>query len=263
MFKNLLKYDLHYIYKVLIFFYAITTICAILTRLCFNFADSTFLNFLGLILQGTTISLMISMLVNNLMRCWARFTKNFYGDESYLTHTLPIKISKLFTAKYVATLLTLLSTALVAILALIIMYYSTENLELIKSALTSLFDTDSLNLWGMILAVIVIFYLEVLCMVSVGYTGLILGHRFNSHKMVWSIFLGLVCYGLTQGLILAALYILALINPNVMTLFTDNLLPTTGIICLLIAVAIGLYTAWAVIYYVADMALLKRGVNID
>lgn len=263
MFKNLLKYDLRYIYKVLIFFYVITMACAILTRLCLNFADSAFLNLLGIILQGATISLIISTLVNNLMRCWVRFAKNFYGDESYLTHTLPIKISKLFGAKYVATLLTLLSTVLLAILALVTMYYSAENLELVKTALAPIFDINSLNVWGVLLTVVAIFYLEMLCMISVGYTGLILGHCFNSRKMIRSIILGLACYSLTQGFILVSLYVLALFNPSIMAIFTDNSLPTADTIRLLATTAIILYTGWAAIYYVVDVALLKRGINVD
>ena len=33
------------------------------------------------------------------MRMWVRFRSNFYGDESYLTHTLPIKREVLYTSK--------------------------------------------------------------------------------------------------------------------------------------------------------------------
>lgn len=264
MLKNLLKYDLHYIYRVLIFFYIITPLCAVLTRLCFELDDSAFMSFLGLILQGTTISLIISMLVNNFMRCWARFTKNFYGDESYLTHTLPIKISKLFTAKYVATLISLLTTILVALLALLIMYYSVENFQILESAFLATFNNyDGFSIWEAIPAIILVFYLELLCAVSVGYVGLILGHRRNSRRMLWSIIFGLICYALTQAVVLASIFVLGLFESNVRAIFTNNFVPVEETIRLLIYTAIGVYTAWCAIYYTTGVLLLKRGVNID
>ena len=40
-----------------------------------------------------------NIILNNLMRLWARFKNNFYGDESYLTHTLPINKKTLYLSK--------------------------------------------------------------------------------------------------------------------------------------------------------------------
>ena len=57
-------------------------------------------NLFNLVLvSGTAISMMFSIVINNLMRLWVRFKNNFYGDESYLTHTLPIDKKTLYLSK--------------------------------------------------------------------------------------------------------------------------------------------------------------------
>jgi len=93
MLKKLLKYDLFYTYKIIIIYYALSLIFALLTRVFLNF-DTTLLNIIGSICSGVTITLMINIIINTLIRNWARFNINFYKDESYLTHTLPVSKTK-------------------------------------------------------------------------------------------------------------------------------------------------------------------------
>ena len=100
MLSKVLKYDLKFVYKVLLVFYSLVIFFAILTRLCFSFENSFILNILANIFSGFTISFMFSILINNLMRLWARFIKNCYSDESYLTHTLPINKKTIYASKF-------------------------------------------------------------------------------------------------------------------------------------------------------------------
>ena len=69
------------------------------------------------------------------MRCWARFTKNIYGDESYLTHTLPIEKKTIFISKYLTSIITMLASTAVILIVLFIAYYSKENIEWLKASL--------------------------------------------------------------------------------------------------------------------------------
>ncbi len=264
MFRNLLKYDLRYIYKVLVFLYLLILVSAILTRILFMIENSAFASFMSLILQGTTITLILSILINNLMRCWARLVKNFYGDESYLTHTLPIRISELFTAKFVAALITFLSSAAIIIVTLLVMYYSHDNLLLVQDMFQQTFNGDtSFGFWEAIIGVLILVFLEVFCILSVGYTGIVLGHRMNSRKMFWSIIFGLFCYGLTQAIVFLLVFALGMFDGNVMSLFTSSSLPSGATIRFLAYSAVAIYLLWNVIYYVLDIRLLRRGINID
>lgn len=91
MLKKLLKYDLKWVFKVVIVFYLLALFFAVLTRLFFGINNSFMMNIVAQICSGTTISMIVSIIINNIMRLWVRFKNNFYGDESYLTHTLPVE----------------------------------------------------------------------------------------------------------------------------------------------------------------------------
>ena len=90
MLKNLIKYDLKYKYKALIVFYILSMFFGILTRIFFYIEKSLMMNIIAQICSGITISMIFNILINNIMRSWVIFKQNLYGDESYLTHTLPV-----------------------------------------------------------------------------------------------------------------------------------------------------------------------------
>ena len=91
MLKKLLKYDLQSINIVLIVFYGLSIFFSILTRIFLSIENSFIFNVIGQICNGTMIAMMFNIIINNLIRLWVRFKQNFYGDESYLTHTLPVE----------------------------------------------------------------------------------------------------------------------------------------------------------------------------
>ena len=67
------------------------------------------------ITYGIAISMMINSLVNCLMRLWARFVKNLYKDESYITHTLPVEKKDIYLSKVLSALITIFTTTVVII----------------------------------------------------------------------------------------------------------------------------------------------------
>ena len=140
MLKKLLKYDLQNIYKVLIVFYSLSLFFGVLTRIFFGIENSFIMNIIGQICSGTVIAMIFNILINNLMRLWHRFKSNFYGDESYLTHTLPVDKKTLYLSKFLASIITLFSSVVVIGITLFIAYYSKENIEVIKNLLLPLCD---------------------------------------------------------------------------------------------------------------------------
>ena len=68
MLKKLLRYDLKSIFKLLIIFYSLALFFALLTRIFFSIENSIIMNIIGKICSGTAISMMFSILINNLMR---------------------------------------------------------------------------------------------------------------------------------------------------------------------------------------------------
>ena len=132
MLGKLLKYDLKNIFKFLAIFYSLALFFATLTRIFFSIENSLVMNIIAQICSGTAISMMFSILINNLMRMWVRFKHNLYGDESYLTHTLPVKKHTLYLSKSIVAVITLFTSVVVIGGTLFIAYYSKENIEILK-----------------------------------------------------------------------------------------------------------------------------------
>ncbi len=264
MLGKCLKYDLKYIYKVLIVFYLIDIVFAIFTRILFTFDNSFMSHVLFLIASGTTISFMFSIIINNLMRVWARFVKNLYGDESYLTHTLPISKSIIYNSKFLSSIITMATSILVILLCVVIAYYSKENLEILKSTLQ--FFANSLNSTTIkvILTAFFVIFLEFTTILQAGFTGILLGYRENNLKMAKSIIYGFLNYLFVVVISVLIIYIIGLFNPNIMALFNSN--PnntiTVDVVKTALTLGISLYIIFISIYYYIDIKIFKKGVNV-
>lgn len=257
MLKKLLKYDLKWSYKALIIFYILSIIFAILTRIFLNIQEGILFSIIGKIMQGITITLLINILINNILRIWARTIKNFYSDESYLTHTLPIKKETLFLSKVLTTIITLLTSTIVIVISLLICYYSKENIEILKNIL------NQINISNItIISTILIFYLEMLFLILTGITAIILGYKQNNNKLIKSLIFGLIIYFTMQILILLIIFIIGLFNQQIMNLFkTNNITPT--ILKHILSLSIIIYIVYNIILYIIGKNTFKKGVNID
>ena len=263
MLKKLLKYDLENIYKVLIFFYILAIFFSILTRIFLNIENSYILNIIGKVCSGITISMIANILINNLMRVWVRFKHNFYGDESYLTHTLPISKKTLYLSKFSSAIITLFLSIVVITITLFIAYYSKDLIQNIKNILLPIATAYDSTIIKIIFAFIFIVFLEIANGMHAGFTGIILGHKMNNNKTAFSVLYGLITYILTQIFILLIVFINGLFNSDIMNLFHTTDIITVDIIKYLITLAIIVYITTLIIIYFINTKLFNEGVNID
>ena len=263
MLKKLLKYDLQSIYKVLVIFYSLSLFFALLTRLFLSIDNSFIMDIIGKICNGVTISMMFNILINNLMGLWGRFKNNFYGDESYLTHTLPIEKKTLYLSKILTSVITLFSSVLVIGLTLFIAYYSKENILFVKNLLLPLATIYDSTVIIIILAFIFVCFLEFMNMLCAGYVGIVLGHIKNGNKTLYSVVFGVGVYLLTQLFTILLVFLTALFNKDLMNLFytVDALNVDTIKLCIYLAIAI--YTLSIFILYFVNLKLFNKGVNVD
>lgn len=263
MLKKLLKYDLQNVYKVLIVFYSLSLFFAILTRIFLSIENSFIMNIIGQVCSGTTIAMIFNILINNLMRLWVRFKNNFYGDESYLTHTLPIEKKTLYLSKTLASIITLFSSVLVIGISLFFAYYSKENILVVKNLLLPLATVYESTVITIILAFIFVVFLEIMNMLQSGYVGIVLGHKRNNNKMVFSVLFGFGTYLLTQVFAILVIFMVALFNKDLMNLFYTMDSLSVSIIKLCIYLAIAIYTINIFVLYFVNLKLFSKGVNVD
>lgn len=263
MLKKLLNYDLKSIFKVIIIFYILAIFFGILTRVFFGFRNSLVLEILGKISQGAAISMMCSTLINNIMRMWVRFKAHFYSDEAYLTHTLPIKKETHYLAKFLTAIITLFVSFALVFLVLFTAYYSKENLLVFKNLLLPVAEAYDSTIVGLIALLVFVLFLEFFNILQCGFTGIILGNRMNNAKTGFSVLFGAVAFFVSQAIVLAVLFLIALFNTEFMNLFVTNTTLNVQTIKSMICVAISCYTLVSVLGCVTNIYLFKKGVNVD
>jgi len=263
MLKKLLKYDLESVYKVLSVFYILSIAVAILTRLFFCFENSTMLNIIAQILSGTTIAMIANILINNLMRVWVRFKQNLYGDESYLTHTLPVSKKTIYLSKFLTSIITMTTSIIVIGITIFIAYYSKENIQMLETFLNPIANMYEINIVSFLIIILLIFGIELISTIQSGYTGLILGHRKNNNKLMYSIVFGIVTYSIIQVVGVIVIFITGIFNPNIMDLFMSNNINNFALFKSIMYLSIAIYAGAIIINYFVNTKLFKKGVNVD
>ncbi len=264
MLRRLLKYDLKAMIKFLAIFYTLAIFFAIITRILFANNDSLFLTILAYIFNGATIAMIANILINNLMRAWVYFKGNMYGDEGYLMHTLPVPRKYLYMSKFLMGLITLTISTLIIVATMAIAWLTPESFERLKNFLAPMAELLDSTVVEMIILTIFVVFLEILVMLFSGYTGIILGFKRLSNRIGWSILFGFICYILIQLIILAGMFILAEINPEIgESLFSSGqIVPKLSVLKPVYVQSIIIYLVLITINYMLSKRWFKR-VDLD
>ena len=263
MLRKLLKYDLKWVYKLIIIFYTLAFIFSVIGRALGEIENSLVFDIVSKISFGFAISMMASSLINCLMRLWARFVRNVYKDESYLTHTLPVKKQEIFDSKVITGFISIFTAMVVIIICLFICYYSEANMEVLKSVLEIAASTYNTTVLNLLLLVAIVIFLEIVYGLLIGYVGIILGHKSNKNKMARSIVIGFILYFVFQGLTLGLIAVYGLFNPDVMNLINTTDIVNIEAIKSVMYAGIGIYVVYAMFLYWLGQRSLNKGVNIN
>lgn len=263
MLKNLLKYDLKWIYKVIVVFYIFALFFSILGRLLISIPNSLILNVFGKISLGFAVGMMISSLINCLMRSWARFIRNIYKDESYLTHTLPISKKTIYLSKVLSSIICTFTTVIVIVISLFICYYSDANIELLKESLEIAATVYNTTVLKLLLIIFFMLFVEIVFIILIGYVGIIIGHKSNQHKIIKSITIAFALYLGTQLLTLAIIYVVGLFNSNIMNLINTTYITNIDAIKWLMYLATLIYLVYTIFYYILGRRIFETGVDVD
>ena len=263
MLRKLLKYDLEDLYKGLVIFYVLAIVFAIFTRIFLGIDDSTIFSILGQIANGVLISMIINIIINNLMRVWGLFVKTVYGDQSYLTHTLPLEKKTVYLSKVLSSIIAMFSSVLIIFISILIAHYSKEFLSVIKDYLNIASLLYDGNIVIFLLAIFFVLFLELVFALESGLIGVILGHRANDRRVLKSIVYGFLYYVVFQAGILVMLLIVGLFNKDIMDLFFTNTLISFESINIVIYFSVIVYTMYIIISYIVSKNLLEKGVNIE
>lgn len=260
MLGKLLKYDLKWIFKELLLLYLLLIGDAIFIVVISRNTSTPFMDTVEGFSQTLLISLMVTTIVVTLKLSWTRMKRNLYGDEAYLTRTLPISIKTIFLAKVLAGAICMLASLLVVVLAIVMTDFS-EVVYAINQAFANLFDTTPIVA---AICTISFIFAELCFLLFSGFVGITIGYRFRNHRFAWaSIFTVLIYAG--GALVLAGIEFLAgLFDPDLNALID---LQSTGDVFAgmrsFILMVWAIYIIYDIGCIIAGTLIQERGVDID
>ncbi len=262
MLKKLLKYDLEWCYKPLAVFYILAIFFSIIVRIVESFEQSLIVLIIDKICCGVVIAMMINILINCFMRNWARFVRNIYKDESYLTHTLPVSKNEIYLSKILTAIITLLTSFIVIIVCLAICCLNKETCITLKYSLEQSAIYFDSSVFSLIFIMTITIFFEFLFMMMSGILGIIIGHKSNNLKIVKSIVIGFLIYMILSSMSLGALFVAGLFNSDIMSLF-KNLEVSSNALKSMMLVGTLVYAIYNLGIYFIGNKLLNKGVNVN
>ena len=85
----------------------------------------------------------------------------------------------------------------------------------------------------------------------------------NTAKVGFSVLFGFIAYMITQILIVAMMFGVALFNKEIMNLFYTTQVVSVDVVKNIIYMAMSLYTITLFVGYFIGLKLFKKGVNVD
>ena len=249
MLGKLLKYDLKYVYKVLVVFYVLALIFSLIGRGLGAIQNSVIFEILSQFSLVIAVGMMVSSIINCIIRLWSRFVKNFYKDEAYLIHTLPIEKRTLYLSKVLSGVITILTTASVIVICLFVSFYSETNIENIKQMLEIAASTYNLTVVNLLLLISIVIFFQMLFISITGYAGIIIGHKSNKARIIKSVVIGFALYMLAQVVSIIFLFVFGIFNEDIMNLVNTTKTLNIDIIKYLMYGAIVLYLVYILAYY--------------
>ncbi|MCI9177461.1 MAG: hypothetical protein HFJ28_02540 [Clostridia bacterium] len=263
MLRKLLKYDLKWIYKELIVFYLLALTFSAIGRSLGLIQNSIVFSIASGVTIGIAVGMLLGSLVNCMLRLWSRFLKSLYKDEAYLTHTLPVEKKTVYTSKVITAIITLFTTVIVILACLAICFYSQANMQMLKESLEIVETTYNIDMIAVLFLMAIIILTELVFIVLLGYVGIIIGHRANKHKILYSVITGYVGYMITQIASLLVVFLFGILNPQVMNLISTTQMLDVDIIKYMLLGATGLYIVYNIIFYIIGKKQLEKGVNVE
>ncbi len=268
MLAKLLKYDVKRNVKVLGLYILLTVAVAVLMRIV-SMQDGSFFSVIQSVLMMVLSVLLFGLVLIPILLAWAYLIRYMFQDEGYLTNTLPVKTSTIFTSTWLTGMLLLFVSLCVLAFCLWIGLYHGSLQALIDTFLNELgvaFDFESPILF--LILTFFVFYLEMAFVMNAGYTGIVIGYSSEKNSFLKSILIGIGIYFLWNLILTGILLIYGLIDPQVYSMMFEERLNDLESIKMQITfvknvfvLGIGAYLIINLFQFLMDQKVLKRCVE--
>lgn len=201
MFSKLLKHELRATSgSMLIIWLGLASFTAL--SLVFRLIDDILLPKLSL--RGFTLAMSIPIaavaIIVTYVLLICRFYKNIYSDEGYLTLTLPVSRRAIILSKLICSMLWVIGTALLIILALLINWSDSYFFNGILELLEQFAATAGVSPIVFCFELLLLFVSSIAKSILTFYASISIGQLFTKHRIFGS-FLGYLCVGLIDRIV--------------------------------------------------------------
>jgi hypothetical protein len=261
MIKNLMKYDIKKMLRIVIYIDACAILLAALTRLVGIWDNIQLIYIIKQFFQGFTYSAIASVLINTFIHILAVFITNFYKDESYLTHTLPVTKSQLLISKYLSALISVVSSVAVCFVSLFIMLYSKGFIEALKAFIKATVADFNVSVGLFVFILVYLIFAQLCSIISMTFSAVIKANRYNAKRIIKGLLWFFAYYLIASLAFLVVAAIVFLIRGSIGDMFAEQM-SQASFLCLLTVGCI-MYTLSAVFFYFFSEGMFKKGVNVD
>lgn len=206
---------------------------------------------------------------------WHRFRINFYSDETYLTHTLPISRRTLWKAQVLSALIVFVSVLVIVALNFLILFLTRpgqqflESLGLIGGCSRCYGEYYYIELLSpaFYLSLIFVILAEFMFLAFCGMFGLILSNHLGKNR---ALLFGIGIYMLGNILLLGLVFLIGNFDSDLLKIFEQSQTIGTPESTLGLSFAaraltyIGtIYTCYNLALYFVNQKLLNRGINLE
>ena len=258
MLKKIMKYDFYWLEGVLVFLQMAVLLSALLaktTNALYNEKGTMLTLVVDKIGSNLFIALCCSAFFTTFFRTLARFWSTVYGKLSYFTHTTPAKRGTVFDGKALTGLAVNAITLLVIGVGILVALWDRMDIK-------TLFRGENLKTP---LVICLILLLEVFTMHLCVVLGLILGHRFNRHKMLYSVLLSLAVYVAVCAAVGCGIGAFIAVTPEAREFLGARVMegPMPPVMRSLLWVGAACYAVAVPALYFIGRKALNKGVNVD
>ena len=219
-----------------------------------------FFKILGIFFDSVFYALAVNVILQPFLRNFLNFSKSFYGDESYLTHTLPVTKNQLIISKFLTAVIEIVLGFICLITALLIMFYTPTFFDTLKLLLsTVIIGKFSIGLVLTLFVILVI--VEFLMFISLIYFSIVIAYR-AKEKRVLKTFLLTTLMAFMSMTVLSIVMIIVL-SINDVQLSSAMLILSSSTFISIMLTGIIVYLAISVLFYFITKREFNKGVNVD
>lgn len=261
MLSKLLKYDLRRNMRWLWILFVSVIVVASLTKGCKELGKTIGLfRVLGIFFDSVYYALAVNVILQPFLRSFMNFTKSFYNDESYLTHTLPVTKNQLINSKFITMLIEVVLGFVCLVVSLLIMFASPTMFDTLKLLLSTMISGEFSAVVVVLLFVFLVL-VEFLMFISIIFFSIIIAYR-EKEKRLLKTFIVAAAMSFIALFILGTVLI-AVLAINGVDISSSAIVLSGNAFMSIILTGIIVYIMASVVFYFLAKHEFNKGVNVD